>query len=168
MIRASATARLLIIGQAPGSKVHATGIPWNDPSGRRLRSWLGLNDQCFYDEAQVAIVPMAFCYPGKGRSGDLPPPPLCAQQWHKSVLSQLPNVELTLLIGNYSQTYYLSDNKPKTLTDTVKAYESFLAEGLFPLPHPSPRNTLWLKKNAWFEVNVLPELKRRINALGLQ
>lgn len=168
VIRAHSNARLLIIGQAPGSKVHATGIPWNDPSGHRLRSWLELDNAVFYDESQVAIVPMAFCYPGKGRSGDLPPPPLCAEQWHSFVLAHLPKVELTLLIGNYSQKYYLPKTKPKTLTDTVRAYQSFVDEGLFPLPHPSPRNTLWLKKNSWFESEVLPDLRQKVRALKLK
>jgi uracil-DNA glycosylase len=160
VIRADTRARLLIIGQAPGTRVHATGIPWNDPSGDRLRQWLDMEKTQFYDESQMAIVPMGFCYPGKGRSGDLPPRPECARQWHGFVLALMPNIQLTLLVGSYAQNYYLPESKKKTLTETVRNYREYLAHGFLPIPHPSPRNTLWLKKNPWFEDEVVPELKR--------
>ena len=165
VLRAAASARLLIIGQAPGSRVHASGIPWDDPSGNRLRNWLGIDKELFYNESHVAIIPMGFCYPGKGRSGDLPPRPECAPQWHSPLLSQLPGIQLTLLIGQYAQRYYL-DNQYQTLTATVKSWRSHLPR-YFALPHPSPRNQIWLKKNPWFEKDVLPELKEHVrNALN--
>lgn len=165
VIRASTEAQLLIVGQAPGTKVHATGIPWNDPSGDRLRSWLQMDHEAFYDESKVAIVPMGFCYPGKGKSGDLPPRPECAAHWHERLMAQLPNVRLTLLVGSYAQNYYLGKTKKKTLTETVRNYSEYLAYGFLPMPHPSPRNILWLKKNPWFEDEVVPELRRRLLVL---
>ena len=165
VLRAHANARLLIIGQAPGSKVHASGIPWDDPSGDRLRNWLGINKNLFYDETQIAIIPMGFCYPGKGRSGDLPPRPECAPQWHAALLSRMPNIQLTLLIGQYAQRYYLG-KQHGTLTATVKAWRNYLPH-YFALPHPAPRNQLWLKKNPWFETEVLSEVKKHTqNALA--
>ena len=160
VVSASKGARLLIIGQAPGAKVHASGIPWDDPSGDRLRQWLGIGKQQFYDDSQVAIVPMGFCYPGKGRSGDRPPRPECAPQWHAALLSQLPEIRLTLLIGQYAQRYYLGE-RHRTLTATVEAWRQHLPR-YFVLPHPSPRNQPWLKKNPWFEAQVLAELKARV------
>ncbi len=163
VLRAGSGARLLVIGQAPGTKVHKTSIPWNDPSGIRLRQWLNMTNEQFYDPEQVAIIPMGFCYPGKGKSGDLPPRSECAPQWHKRLLALLPNIALTLLIGQYAQNYYLSD-KPKTLTETVRDYQRWLPN-YFPLPHPSPRNSLWLNKNLWFEEDVLPELRRRVRGV---
>ena len=162
VLRAHANARLLIIGQAPGSKVHASGIPWDDPSGDRLRNWLGIDKKLFYDETQIAVIPMGFCYPGKGRSGDLPPRPECAPQWHAALLSQMPDIQLTLLIGQYAQRYYLGKQHP-TLTATVKAWRDHLPR-YFTLPHPSPRNQLWLKKNPWFEKEVLLELKKYVRS----
>lgn len=150
--------KIAIIGQAPGSIVHKTGIPWDDKSGERLRQWLGVSDEEFYDAKNFAILPMGFCYPGKGKSGDLPPRKECAPLWHQRVLEKMPNLKLTLLIGSYAQAYYLGDLKKKTLTETVKNYESYLPE-FMPLPHPSPRNNIWLKKNPWFEQNLLPILK---------
>ncbi|MFC3150149.1 uracil-DNA glycosylase family protein [Litoribrevibacter euphylliae] len=165
VVRASTTAQLLIIGQAPGTRVHATGIPWNDPSGDRLRSWLQMDKDSFYDESKVAIIPMGFCYPGRGKSGDLPPRPECAAQWHARLMAQLPDVRLTLLVGSYAQSYYLGKAKQKTLTETVKHYREYLAEGFLPIPHPSPRNTLWLKKNPWFEDEVVSELRRIIETI---
>lgn len=163
VVRASASARLMIIGQAPGTRVHQTGIPWNDPSGQRLRQWLALSDEVFYDEKQVAIMPMGFCYPGKGKSGDLPPRPECAATWHGSLLSQLPDIRLTLLIGQYAQNHYLQDDF-RTLTERVQNFRNAGA-AIIPLPHPSPRNQLWLKKNPWFEAEVIPELQARVRAL---
>ncbi len=161
VMNASKNSRILVIGQAPGSRVHQTGIPWNDPSGKRLRQWMNISDERFYDPEWIGIVPMGFCYPGKGKSGDLPPRPECAPLWHSRLLEQMPEVELTLLIGQYAQAYYLGENAKRTLTDTVKAYEEYLPAFL-PLPHPSPRNGIWLRKNDWFEAEVLPELKKRV------
>lgn len=165
VVRAAVSARLLIIGQAPGRRVHESGIPWDDPSGDRLRQWLGCNKETFYDENQVAIMPMGFCYPGTGKSGDLPPRPECAPAWHQRLLAQLPNIELTLLIGQYAQNQYLPE-KPKTLTETVQRWQQWLPN-YFALPHPSPRNQLWLRRNPWFEVDVLPALRERVQQLNL-
>lgn len=163
VLRASSSAKLLVIGQAPGTRVHATGIPWNDPSGDRLRHWLGMDKPQFYDESRVAIIPMGFCYPGKGKSGDLPPRPECAPKWHGPLFEQLPNIRLTLLIGQYAQGYYLGTGK-QTLTDTVKNWRQYLP-AYFALPHPSPRNQLWLKKNPWFETDVLPGLREQLESV---
>ena len=166
VLRASATARLLIIGQAPGTRVHASGIPWNDPSGDRLRQWLQLDSEQFYDEARVAIVPMGFCYPGRGKSGDLPPPPACAPLWHGPLQQQMPNLQLVLLVGSYAQQYYQAHTSAaavpgETLTMRVQRWREF-GPRYFPLPHPSPRNNLWLRRNPWFETEVLPALRRRV------
>lgn len=158
VLRAHPTSRILIIGQAPGTKVHASGIPWDDASGNRLREWLAVSKEDFYDASKFAIIPMGFCYPGKGKSGDLPPRPECAAHWHASLLKLLPEIQLTLLIGQYAQKYYLGARMKSTLTDTVKAYTDYLPQYL-PLPHPSPRNQLWLKRNSWFEANLVPELR---------
>lgn len=163
VLRANASARLLIIGQAPGTRVHETGIPWNDPSGDRLRQWLGWDRERFYDESQTAIVPMGFCYPGKGKSGDLPPRPECAPQWHPPLLELMPAIELVLLVGQYAQRHYLPDAKA-TLTETVRAFRDY-GPRYVPLPHPSPRNQLWLKKNPWFERDVVPYLQARVAEL---
>jgi uracil-DNA glycosylase len=160
VLRASATARLLIVGQAPGTRVHATGIPWNDPSGDRLRQWLQLTRERFYNEAQIAIVPMGFCYPGRGKSGDLPPPPDCAPLWHEALLARMPRLELILLVGSYAQNYYLGRSR-ETLAQRVQRFREFDPK-FFPLPHPSPRNTLWLRRNPWFESEVVPALRARV------
>jgi uracil-DNA glycosylase len=160
VVRAKKTSRVLIIGQAPGTRVHASGIPWDDPSGDRLREWMGVDKKQFYDERLIAIVPMGFCYPGKGVSGDLPPRPECAPLWHEKILSRLPDIELTLMIGMYAQRYYLQDDF-KTLTDRIKNWRG-TRSGYLPLPHPSPRNQFWLKKNPWFASEVLPYLRARI------
>lgn len=160
VLRASTTARVLIIGQAPGTRVHKTGIPWNDPSGDRLRSWMNIDRDIFYDDKLIAIIPMGFCYPGKGKSGDLPPRKECAPLWHEKLLSQMPEIKLTLLIGQYAQRHYLDDHY-KTLTERVKNWQEFLPDYL-PMPHPSPRNQLWLKRNPWFEKEVIPELQKKI------
>ncbi|MCM2336530.1 MAG: uracil-DNA glycosylase family protein [Pseudomonas sp.] len=164
VLRASAGARLLVVGQAPGTKVHASGIPWDDASGRRLRDWLGLEPDDFYDASRVAIVPMGFCYPGRAGSGDAPPRPECRATWHPRLLPLLPHVELTLLIGQYAQAYFLGGGRKATLTDTVRAWRAF-APALLPLPHPSPRNVGWFKANPWFEREVVPELRARVRAL---
>ena len=150
--------KIIIIGQAPGTKVHASGIPWDDASGKELRRWLDISVDAFYNTENIAIVPMGFCYPGKGKSGDLPPRPECAPQWHEALLGQMPKVELVLLIGMYSQKYYLRDTAKRTLTETVKNYQEYLPKYL-PLPHPSPRNRHWLTKNPWFEEEVIPVLR---------
>lgn len=164
VLRAGAGARLLIVGQAPGRRVHETGIPWNDPSGDRLRGWLQMDREAFYNERRVAIIPTAFCYPGTGKGGDLPPRPECAPLWHPQLRAVLPEIQLTLLIGQYAQAYYLGERRKKTLTETVRACHEYLPEFL-PLPHPSPRNQMWLKRNPWFEREVLPELRQRVAAL---
>ncbi|MFA5703803.1 MAG: uracil-DNA glycosylase family protein [Advenella sp.] len=161
ILAASSKSRILLIGQAPGRKVHETGIAWNDPSGDNLRSWLGLDKEQFYNPELVAIVPMGFCYPGSGKSGDLPPRPECAPLWHAKLLEKMPNLALTVLIGRYAQGYYLKDRAYKTLTETVQHYKEYLPQYL-PLPHPSPRNRIWQRRNPWFEEEVLPELKRRV------
>jgi uracil-DNA glycosylase len=158
-LQASAYSKICIIGQAPGKKVHESGIAWDDPSGRRLRNWLDVSEDQFYDSELFALIPMGFCYPGKGKSGDLPPRPECAPTWHEMILSQMKNIELILLIGSYSQSYYLKDSR--TLSDRVKNFREYNSLH-FPLPHPSPRNNIWIKKNPWFEKDVLPSLKSRI------
>jgi uracil-DNA glycosylase len=169
VIQANSSAELLIIGQAPGIKVHTSGIPWNDASGKRLRSWLNIDDASFYNPKKVAIVPMGFCYPGKGKSGDLPPRPECAMTWHNQLISALPNIKLTLLIGQYSQKYYLSGTKflqgHRTLTERVRNQEECPAS-FFLLPHPSPRNQIWIKRNPWFEAETLPMLQQIIATLS--
>ncbi len=163
VVRASRISKILIVGQAPGTKVHASGIPWDDASGIRLRSWMGIDSELFYDVAKVAIVPMGFCYPGKGKSGDLPPRPECAPQWHERLLSHLEGIECTLLIGQYAQKYYLQDDF-KTLTARVEHWQDFAPE-TYVLPHPSPRNQLWLQRNPWFEEIVIPHLRETIETL---
>lgn len=164
IVTAHPESKIVIIGQAPGTKVHKTGIPWDDPSGKQLRKWLGVTDAVFYDETKIALIPMGFCYPGKGKTGDLPPRPECAPQWHKLLLDKLQNVELVILIGMYSQKYYLGKAAKKTLTETVANYKDYLPKYL-PLPHPSPRNRFWLTKNPWFNKEVLPELRQRVKEL---
>jgi uracil-DNA glycosylase len=163
VIRVGASARLLIIGQAPGTKVHASGVPWDDASGDRLRDWMGLDKERFYDTRDIAIVPMGLCYPGKGKSGDLPPRPECAPLWHQRVLEQLPAVELILLVGSYAQQYYLHDDH-RTLTERVQHWRDF-APRYLPLVHPSPRNRLWLARNPWFEAELVPVLRARVRQI---
>lgn len=164
VVQAGTSARLLIVGQAPGRRVHDTGIPWNDPSGDRLRAWLNLSREVFYDATRIAIMPAAFCYPGQGKNGDLPPCPECAPAWHARLLAAMPQVQLTLLIGRYAQKLYLRENGKTTLTETVAAFEEYLPH-YFPLPHPSPRNRLWWKTNCWFEQEVLPLLRSRVQLI---
>ena len=156
--------KIALISQAPGSVAHASGVAWWDKSGHRLREWLGVDDDTFYNPKNFAIVPMGFCYPGRGKSGDLPPRMECAPLWHDKLLRHMPNIKLTLLIGSYSQSYYLGGRKHRTLTETVRHFNDYLPKYL-PLPHPSPRNNIWLKKNAWFEVEVLPYLKAEVQAV---
>ena len=156
-------ARLLIIGQAPGTRVHETGIAWNDQSGERLRQWTGLDDPAFYDPARVALMPMGFCYPGRAASGgDNPPRPECAPLWHEKLLAQLPHVALTLLVGSHAQKAYLTP-RGRSMTDAVRNFDS-APKGVIALPHPSWRSTGWMRKNAWFEADVLPVLQQRVRA----
>ncbi|HQR60210.1 MAG TPA: uracil-DNA glycosylase family protein [Methylophilaceae bacterium] len=162
VLRAGKSARLLIVGQAPGRRVHESGIPWNDASGDKLREWLQLSREQFYDESRVAIIPTGFCYPGKGAHGDLPPRPECAPLWHPRLRAALPEVRLTLLVGSHAQAYYLGKRGKSTMSDTVCDYRTYLPQ-FFPLPHPSPRNRLWLSRRPWFAAEVLPELQRRVN-----
>lgn len=161
VVQLGAGARILVVGQAPGTRVHETGIPWNDPSGDTLRKWLEVSREQFYDPERFAIMPMGFCYPGRGKSGDLPPRPECAPTWHQRILAALPRIELTLLIGQYAQRYYLG-NRYRTLTDTVRHWREFAPDRL-PLPHPSPRNRRWLRDNPWFEQEELPALRARVH-----
>lgn len=161
VLHTGATAQLLIVGQAPGRRVHETGIPWNDPSGDRLRDWLQLDREQFYDERRIAIIPTAFCYPGTGSGGDLPPRPECAPLWHPLLLARLPKLEMALLIGSYAQAYYLGEARKATLTETVRAWREYQPY-FIPLPHPSPRNQMWLKRNPWFANEVIPFLRRAV------
>ncbi|HJU71624.1 MAG TPA: uracil-DNA glycosylase family protein [Paucimonas sp.] len=163
VVQASASARLLIVGQAPGRRVHETGVPWDDPSGDLLRAWLQLTPAQFYDARRIAIVPTGFCYPGKGASGDLPPRPECAPRWHAPLLEAMPEVRLTLLIGSHAQAYYLQQARQPTLTDTVANYAACLPR-FFPLPHPSPRNRYWFIRHPWFARDVLPALRAQVAA----
>lgn len=158
--RFSATARILIIGQAPGTKVHASGTPWDDDSGDRLRDWLGIDKPAFYDEARVALVPMGFCYPGKAAGGDAPPRRECAPQWHDAVLSHLPEDRLTLLVGTHAQARYLPEAKRLSLTERVRAFGQF--GNRIALPHPAWRSRLWMAKQPWFEAEVLPALRAAV------
>ena len=164
VLAASASARLLIVSQAPGARVHETGIPWNDASGRRLREWLQLDEAMFYDARRVAIVPMGFCYPGRAGSGDAPPRPECRATWHPRLLPLLREVEFTLSIGQYAQAWCLGARRKATLTETVCAWREYLPDNM-PLPHPSPRNVGWFKANPWFEAEVLPVLRERVHAV---
>jgi uracil-DNA glycosylase len=165
VLQASATSRLLIVSQAPGRKVHLSGVPFDDVSGQRLREWLGIERDTFYDAARVAIVPMGFCFPGSGRGGDLPPRPECAPAWHPRLLPLLTQVRLTLVIGQYAQVGLLGTARAASLTDTVCAWRTHLAHGRLPLPHPSPRNRPWVMHNPWFERELLPELRERVRSL---
>ncbi|MGB0884543.1 MAG: uracil-DNA glycosylase family protein [Flavobacteriales bacterium] len=161
VLAAHPESKLVIIGQAPGAMVHASGIPWDDKSGQNLRAWMGVDKQTFYDASKIALVPMGFCYPGKGKSGDLAPRKECAPLWHKPLLDTMLDQKLVVLIGKYAQDYYLKDIKRKNLTETVKSYKDFLPN-YFVLPHPSPRNNIWQAKNEWFKQDVLPEFRIRV------
>ena len=155
------SARILIAGQAPGTKAHEHGLPFDDLSGERLRTWMGLERTVFYDPTRVAILPMAFCFPGSGPTGDMPPPPICAATWRARFLQVLPDIELTLVMGQFAQQWHLPERK-SNLTQTVAAWRTYLP--CFPLPHPSPRNNRWLRNNPWFETELLPELQERVAA----
>jgi uracil-DNA glycosylase len=165
VLRGLPSARLLITSQAPGTKVHETGLSFNDRSGDRLRQWLGIDHSRFYDERRIAILPMGMCYPGRyPAGGDLPPRPECAPLWHKRLLAAWPKIELTLLVGSYAIDYYLKDRKRPSMTETVRAWRDF-GPAYLPLPHPSWRTTAWEKENTWFATEVLPELRRRVGEL---
>jgi len=157
-------ARILIAGQAPGRKVHETGIPFNDPSGKRLREWMNIGSEIFYDPEKIAILPMGFCYPGTGKSGDLPPRPECSEKWRNLLLAHMPNIQLTLVIGKYAQHWHLGKKMQSNLTTTVNAWKDYWPD-FIPLPHPSPRNNIWLIKNPWFQSEILPALKLKISEI---
>ncbi len=161
---ADTKSEIVIIGQAPGTAVHKSGIPWDDKSGENLRQWLDVDKNTFYNTKKIAIIPMGFCYPGKGKTGDLPPRKECAPLWHDSLLSEMKNVKLILLIGKYAQDYYLKKQTKKNLTETVRNFREYLPN-YFVLPHPSPRNNIWQAKNAWFKMDVIPELKLTIKEI---
>lgn len=163
VVQLSQASRILVVGQAPGRRVHETGLPFNDPSGDRLRQWMGITRETFYDDRKLAILPMGFCYPGTGKSGDLPPRPECAPAWRNALLDRLSNIGLTLVIGQYAHAWHLPDGK-KSVTENVKNWRQYWPDFL-PMPHPSPRNNLWLRRNPWFEEEVIPELQERVAAL---
>jgi len=164
VFRISPKSKILIVGQAPGTKVHASGVPWDDMSGKELRRWLGVTVEEFYNTDLFGIVPMGLCYPGRGKGGDLPPRPECAPLWHEKLLSTMPSLEMTLLIGAYAQRYYLGKATEKNLTQTVRSFYKYIPE-YFPLVHPSPRNKIWQKKNLWFEEEVVPALRMRVQQI---
>jgi uracil-DNA glycosylase len=166
IVQMHASARILIVGQAPSRKVHETGVPWNDASGERLRAWLGLSSQKFYDAKQVALLPMGFCFPGTGKSGDLPPRPECAPAWRAALLAQLKKLRLTVVIGQYAQAYHLPD-AGASLTDAVQDWRKHWPRSVL-LPHPSPRNNPWLKRNPWFEQELVPVLQKRVSEVLME
>lgn len=161
VLQAGADARILVVGQAPGLRVHTTGIPWDDPSGVRLRAWMGIDAEVFYDPARIAIIPMGYCYPGRGKGGDLPPRRECAELWLDRLLAALSNIETTLLIGQYAQRHFLGRQRKASLTETVEAWRDY-APHYLPLPHPSPRNTPWFQRHAWFERDLVPVLREQV------
>ncbi len=165
VLRAGETARILIVGQAPGARVHATGIPWDDPSGERLPAWMGVDKDVFYDESRIAIIPMGYCYPGRGHGGDMPPRRECAVLWLDHLLTWLPRIELTLLIGQYAQRHFLGNRRKPSLAATARAWREY-APRYMPLPLPSPRNQPWFKHHPWFERQLVPVLRARIKALS--
>jgi uracil-DNA glycosylase len=160
VIQLSEAARILVVSQAPGRRVHKTGIPFNDPSGDRLRQWMGIDRDTFYDDQKLAILPMGFCYPGTGKSGDLPPRPECAPAWRQPLLNRLRHIGLTLVIGQYAHAWHLPD-RSKSLTDNVRNWEHYWPD-ILPMPHPSPRNNMWMRRNPWFEDEVIPQLRLRV------
>lgn len=165
VLSASATARILVVGQAPGVRVHLTGIPWDDASGARLRGWMGVDEDAFHDESRIAIIPIGFCYPGRGRGGDLPPRRECAALWLDQLLARLPRIELTMLVGQHAQRRFLGPRRKPSLAETVKAWREYAPQYL-PLPHPSPRNQPWFRQHPWFERQLVPVLRAQINAFS--
>lgn len=165
VVAASEKSKIIIIGQASGRIVHNTSIPWNDKSGDNLRNWLQIDKATFYDTDKIALIPMGFCFPGTGKTGDLPPRSECAPLWHEKLLKLMPNVELVLLIGQYAQKYYLGNHAKSSLTETVRNFATYLPQ-YFPLPHPSPRNNIWQAKNEWFRKIVLSELREKIKVIS--
>lgn len=163
ILAADDRARILIAGQAPGKRAHESGIAWSDASGRRLRQWLGLSETQFYDPALVALVPMGFCFPGTGTSGDNPPRPECRRLWHDLLLARLPNLRLKIIIGQYAQAYHLAGKQRETLTGTVAAWRDF-ATAIYPIPHPSPRNQIWVTRNPWFTSDLVPHMQEAVRA----
>lgn len=161
VFRVSSTAKLLIVGQAPSAMVQSSGELWSDATGMRLRHWLGVDKNKFSQQADIATVPMGFCYPGRGSSGELPPRPECAQTWHPQLFPLLTDVKLIILVGHYAHAYFLGEQRKKSLTETVQSYEDY-APRYFPIPHPNPSNTIWFSQNPWFEKEVVPELKKRV------
>ncbi len=164
IIQLSRQSRILIVGQAPGTKVHETGIAFNDPSGHRLREWLRVDNSIFYDERKFALLPMGFCYPGKGKSGDLPPRPECAEIWREKLLLSMQQVRLTIVLGRYAATFHLPETRSKNLTEIVRNWRQYWPSVL-PMPHPSPRNNLWLRRNPWLENEIVPELRIRVKEI---
>jgi len=164
VLRASKNSKVIVVGQAPGTKVHASGIPWDDRSGKTLREWLDVSDADFYNPELFGIIPTGFCYPGRGKGGDLPPMPICAPTWHPRLMEQIEGDPLFLLIGQYAQRYYLGKKMKKNLTETVANYSDYLPK-FFPLPHPSPRNLMWQRRNPWFLGEVVPALKERVHGV---
>ncbi|WP_374763774.1 uracil-DNA glycosylase family protein [Yunchengibacter salinarum] len=162
VIQVGSRARILVAGQAPGTRVHASGLPFDDPSGDLLRHWMGIDRKVFYDPGRINIIPMGFCYPGRGGGGDLPPHPACRALWHDRLMATLPKQALILAIGAYAQAYHLGPARGRTLADTVQNWRSHLANGILPMPHPSPRNRLWLKRNRFFEEEVVPVLQQKV------
>ncbi len=163
VVQFSENSRILIIGQAPGTKVHASGVPWDDDSGDRLRGWLGVEKSDFYDADKIALMPMGFCYPGKASGGDQPPRKECAPEWHDRMLDVLPTERLALLVGAYAQAYYLPQAKKLSMTERVRRFADYAP--FFPLPHPAWRSAIWMRKNPWFKEEVLPELRQQVDAL---
>lgn len=155
----SKEAKILVVGQAPGTKAHESETPWNDASGERLRTWMGVSKEIFYNPEKIAIAPMGFCYPGKGKSGDLPPRPECAPMWMPKILEHLKNIKLKVIIGVYAHEYFL--NEKRLVGEIVKSWKKYSPD-VFPLPHPSPRNNIWLKRNPWVEEDLIPELQRLV------
>lgn len=162
ILSAAASAKIMIAGQAPGTKVHRSGIPWDDASGERLRSWLDMEKEIFYDETKIAIIPMGFCYPGKGERGDLPPRPECAELWQAKLKNLLPNIRITITIGQYAIKHHLGKRRKKTLTETTRNWHEYLDDGIIPLVHPSPRNIMWQRRNPWFEEEVIPAIRQEV------
>lgn len=164
VLQMSRQARILIAGQAPGVRVHESGVPFDDPSGDRLREWMGIERETFYSAKKISILPMGFCYPGTGKSGDLPPRKECAAEWRERLMREMKDLKLTLVIGQYAQAWHLKERRRKNLTETVRAWKNFYP-AIIPLPHPSPRNNIWMKKNPWFAEEVLPSLRKRVKRI---